>query len=676
MNGKGHKTTIPRSAFILLMFFLVVFLAITQKVSDSKPLRNFIGFSKLEWTSVKGCRLLKNDSQGFASLERVVTWVKGRPHTAVCKSDWFVPKSRYLELEYAAYKPVDSEHELHFLLEFQERRTSSGPKSTSLAPIELSPAAGVRNGTWRLLAHILEDNQLETPVRIALVDKDPQAGWLSLRSKVNFYQVSNWSLSLRTLGQKHSRMLHWGLVVSLSILFMLILSYITNSIRIFLLCLFIAFLFHYRFDLFFYADDFDFFSRYNLYGWPGILYNHHEHIIPIFSAVFFSEYLLFGSNYQAFLILSMVLAALNATLLCSLLRKLQISREAAVIAGGILFTASYLQGAALQWVTCQSILLSVFFRLLAFNVALKSGSDYCALWLSVLFFSILGSALSFGGGITVWLEVVILIVLFGKKGSKANCKLMLTAVTAGVVVASMYFYNSYVVEHTQNRLSLANPIEIIRYVFFGAQYGTFARGLGFSQFLTFGNWFSGVDKDIVLSLSALAPGLILLSLYCFVFRDKWRFWILGQLLMMLPFLLTGIGRYRWGGVDYALSLRYYPIPTIGLCVLVAPILQELGKRKLIFSIILLLFLEHQIHRISSERFYIDKGLLSKSFAQQLVNWRSIQEQSKNSTEYDGRGTDFSGLYPIPYAGSPHDPVAYVPKKHPEYLMNLLRGDVR
>ena len=348
-----------------------------------------------------------------------------------------------------------------------------------------------------------------------------------------------------------------------------------------------------------------------------------------------------------------------------------------------LFVCCALQTAALHWVTCQSTLLSLTFRLLAYLLALSCLQSGTRWQFFALFLCIIAAPFSFGGGITVWAEVLLLSLLFHHKDSNRLHSIVALSIAAALLVAFAYLLNKEGIGQTRDQLELPFWQGLWRYTLFGAQFGSLLRSFGLSQLLTLVPNTEFILKDLTLSLLGTGVSLLLLGYYLARRNGGWRHWLLGQLVLCTPFLLTGLGRYDWGGVEYSLSLRYHAVSLLGVCLVLAPLFFSLGKgasswqRELLTSILLPLLLTvwmyKQLELARHSRFYIDKGLLDRSFAQQVLAWNQILQRRPGEGSYEGIDTEYLGLYPIPYGGSPHHPVAYNWRRHPDKLAELLAG---
>lgn len=665
-------------SLLIVSVLATLLFAVSYKLAHTKFYRTFNSHVSVPWSNLGPCSATDSDSVGFAKLKRIATWFPGKPAAvATCSSDWFVPAANYLELEYAASKPIGSPHKLYIAIE----RESDGSK------VRLQPAEGKRYGTWRLMGHFLEDLEPTERLRLHLVDHEPGAGWLSLRERINFYDVPQWTVLLRRFAAERASIIHWAFCASLVVTACLALPLAQGFFSACMVSAGLSLLVHYRFDLFFYGDDLLFFERFIQHGIKGIFISHHEHFIPLFSALFQAEYRLFGGNYFAYQLVTFGLFAANAALLFVLLRKLGLKSTAAAVLSCGLFSCCALQTAVVQWITCQSTLLSISFRLLAYLSALAYLRGGRVWLLFSLFACTIAAPLCFGGGVTLWAEVLLLALLFAPKYRQQFWKVAGATLAAAGIVAVAYLLNRQGIGQGRDEIAMPHLEPLLRYTFFGSQFGSFLRGLGFYQLQFYVPNTQLMFKDLALTLISSGVSLALLGYYLFKRNGGWRHWLLGQLVLISPFLLTAIGRYDWGGVEYSLSLRYHAVSLLGVCLLLAPLFLPAGrptelpmrgkKKKLLFAtvaltpLLALFWMDKQLELANYSRFYSDRGQLDRSFAQQVAKWNAMREQLPSPTSYEALGTSDEGMYPIPYGSSPDDPVAYNWQRHPDALHRLL-----
>lgn len=164
-------------------------------------------------------------------------------------------------------------------------------------------------------------------------------------------------------------------------------------------------------------------------------------------------------------------------------------------------------------------------------------------------------------------------------------------------------------------------------------------------------------------------------------KEKVIFWFIGQLFILLPFLLTVIGRAKLGIVQ-SLALRYQTLALFGLCVLFCPLMFmlmqqfafKIGKSKrkcaLFLCLVFSLHIFGQLQTVSRYKYYWRQGSLLRTFVSQVDQWNK-QEVLTGSLSYEGFDTELQGLYPLRFGGGVDDPTAQLSIIHPRQYSELL-----
>ena len=660
---------------LLVSIFIAVLFSSLYKLTDTKLILDYRGFQSLPFVELDNCSIVSTQSVDFSALKRVATWSSENPHAvATCVTEWFSAKGNFLELEFAGYHAPQSKHPLYFEIERRNRES-----------VRIEPNRGKRVGVWHIAGALLPDFRNSEQLRLRIVDSDPGSGWLSLRTRLNFYSTSEFLSLLRAKLGRFKAILKMIVVLSVVAAVFLALNYITTWPRVFVAALMSCIVLQLRPNLFFYHDDFQFIERFNLQGIGSILSNHHEHVLPLFNALFFAEYLLFADNILPYMLVNSVIHALSAAALFVFLKQLNVREDTAAFITVLFLSGNWLLSEAMQWVTCQSLLLSSLFRILSYVCALKLLRGASRVWACGLFIAIVCAQLSFAGGITVWIEVLLLAMFFGGREIKRSQSLMslpynkresqtsfILAVFAAVVVGICWYLGTLTdtpLKHQRASLTnLADLGVLARFSILGAEYGSLLRSIGVDA-LGLPD-FRGVSRDIWWSAYGVLFSIALLLLILFRKDRKWKFWLFGQLVLCAAMLAAAIGRVHWGGVEYVLKLRYHTIGMIAVCVIVAPVMELILRKQRVAILLSAVWLWCQIGLMSTYRKYIDEGPLMKRYAAQLVEWNQLTMATSSSTlAYVGIGTPYIGEYPLPYGRLVNEPIAISPWSDNLYFLN-------
>ena len=651
-------------ALFLVALFATLILSVAYKLSDSRVLARYVGFVELEWSDPADCRVLASPSAGYPSMRRVASWYEGRPNAvARCASDWITPKGSYLELEYAGFRSPGSSHPLYFGVERSSREEIA----------KLYPREGYKFGVWRLTSNFLPDLAPGEQIRIHLVDEDPEAGWVSLRTRANFYSVLPWSLKLRAFGARHKGVLRFALAAAVVGLLLLSLPRTTTAWRVALMTLVLSVVLHFRPDVFFHNDDFFFLERFEQFGWRAIFQNHFDHFMPLFAGTLYLEYLLFKGDYLFYQLSTFALHTVNAVLLWQLLRKLHCPSRLSVLLACVVFAGSWLQLAALQWLTCQSIVLSMTLRLAAYLLALSVIEQGGRMRSFSLLLLMILAPLCFAGGIIIAFEVLLLALLFGTRSSPWFRSVIDATFVAALTSLVLYFVSMYGAELVHQRVSLTDSGDLHGLFWFtvlGSQFGTLLRSIVPLEVSGLVRPLFGLPSFVLPSVIASSAALLLLLVYLRRRDGSWRFWLFGQVLLLAPMFLTGIGRLHWGGIEYALTIRYHSVSLLGACILLIPLGQRLRLRSWWFALFLLVWMNYQLTAVSSVREYVHRGVLDQKYYSQLKEWVA-QLRGVPASSFFAEETELAGLFPLPYGGMPFDPHAFRPSDIPYSNFTLL-----
>lgn len=460
-----------------------------------------------------------------------------------------------------------------------------------------------------------------------------------------------------------------------------------KNLRLFFLFLIVGSLFHFRSSLFFYWDEWEilWFLKQDLY--TGIVRTHNEHFIPFFFSLYYVEKLLFGDNYSLYLLVSYLLHAANALMLCLMLSALggdgDFSRRAAQLVA-FCFLVSGLHPENLHWVVQQVDLLCEGLVILALFAAVRfmnKGRWKKLLQVGVAVFS---APLFFGNGLIAAPKILALAVLspvgmLNRRGEVELSmrewffrvfKIAIVAGIAGGLAAALYFAHPPAAPtDPSTNLSWAIVKRMVNYDVTATHLGTFLRGLGIFPYLDarmpqklFGsNSLLGLEPELGLGRIGLAiSGLMLIVGLLLGGRGKFvRLWLLGEVIMFLSMALPSIGRTKYG-LFQGLSLRYTYSTLVGATIVVfaffcvvqawATLRPYTIRRSLsmVANLYLLWLLAFSLFVSREERFYTNIGYSNLVYRHQLSDWRNaLQAEGKVAPENDlsGNGTRLEGYAP-------------------------------
>ncbi|MCB0344533.1 MAG: hypothetical protein KDD66_05435 [Bdellovibrionales bacterium] len=366
-----------------------------------------------------------------------------------------------------------------------------------------------------------------------------------------------------------------------------------------------------RLSAFFQWDEWDAILKIMNQGFSSIFTLHNQHFIPLFFGLIYAQLKLIHDSYLVGLVLSHAIHAANAYLFALLLSKLQGSQRItkSAVVSAMLFAISLLHGEVLGWWFGQCTLMF----LTAMLLSALSGLDYIRnannkeLIYCVVF--ALFAPLSFGNGFSVllYLPAVLAAATALHFSDRLHwmrvLKVCVIAGIAVVVCGAMYALLQSGAEHIEKPQSLSRLLNeglgrFSAYIAVGSQAGAVLRGLwilpGFSPGQVYQSFPSGLEGVLSPVSYSSALGLlvtILISAFAVVCGAELRrtlvFWLLGQTLLVSPFILTALGRWH-EEITYALFLRYSYSALPGLIILAVPLIEQAAKRKSSGGVLLLL----------------------------------------------------------------------------------------
>ena len=670
-----------------VVVLLTCILGICFQLFLSSPTIHFHDFHSLEWDTLEGCTpdgtppTLSTHTRGVGTYD-----VRYPAQERSCKSQNFIASARELTLEVSADSETQESGRLE-LYNGNEQLVASAALPTEF------------NGRWESLKFEIPESLVGTSVYIVL-RQSTASGWIAARDRLSFFQPSTASTTLERI--KTIPGANLLLVLALTALLTRYCYWLmdseTSEYAFFCHLFLIAFLIHFRLDSFIFWDEWNIFDRFRTEGLSGIFHIHNEHFIPLFLAFYFLESILFGTTYQGYVLVSILLHAANAMLLCSILRTLSGSRTAARLLA-LAFALSGLHSEVLHWAFEQSILLSQLCIFLAIHQAIRFFQDgtKSRLWL-IAVFSLL-APLFFGNGFIVVGQIALLLVflLLNTRSTTPTMTRFRRVVSATlssscvlVVPTTLYFVARNNVEQpflTTN--PFRNMSALIDYLFVGTQLGSVLRGFGIfpsllldqaaPQALRSVAWFVPdtllfwTSPEMICASVGAAFGLALLVLSLLGRRkgEAVLLWSLGQLLLVVAFILPSLVRWQIGSFQ-ALALRYQYSAFIGLCCVALPALLyflscrrydlENGDSSIarVFRITLaaavFFHVGINVYRSQQFSFFTENGRANMAYIEELADWRK-RLQSHSIDTYEAVGSPIYGLQPL-------YPTTLTPREYP------------
>jgi hypothetical protein len=306
-------------------------------------------------------------------------------------------------------------------------------------------------------------------------------------------------------------------------------------------------------QLYFFGDTWDILCEFHERGWRTMGLMHNEHFIPVSKAVLYLQYLLFGMNNFRYQVVSIVIHATNAALLYLVARELTPFAVPRIF-GALFFAFSGVYWEVTMWETGQVMSLAVLFIFLSLILGgryLRSGETV------VLALTMLTSLLA-SWSVGLGLLVVPLLIAHAavsyprrRKAMIAICVLPAVTILFGMVVA--LWSDPGGMAFAGRQASVKQALQVIPWT---------ATGL---RFLT-SSYYPPFCAPLALGGIFLLTGL----LFPRRFASKRRLLALlvPLLMLLLPYVLTGLGRAQLG-IGFAASSRYQYLPAAALGLILA-----------------------------------------------------------------------------------------------------------
>jgi len=643
------------------------------QLASLRPAQEFLTFRHLAWAPSPNCTSELIELPPFSKMSAATA-----QGNASCVSEPIPVYGNRVEIEYSAVSGKRSAKKMKIALERPSGETIE----------EFSPS----NYDGDLHLHSVNFSEDISAVRLRLsadVDADE---YVRIRNRLNFYQ--------RSRLQGVSGMLSEGLpsivVTAAFALALLFVFRITSNgalpIR-FVVLLAAAALLHYRPYLTFSFDEWYLLDRIVDYGFGAAAISHNEHFIPLAITLYTLEHSLFGGTYWAYIAVSLFIHTATAIALSGLFQRLLpdfAEKSSAAHLLGCLFLINGLHAEALQWCMCQGTLLATLASVLALNAAF----DYCVLQkisaLLRLCAWCIAAIFSFAGAFVLPFQIAA--IALRTRMTKRTWAIIALAIS--VTFSASFFAYTHAKDAGGLKIlepELASAPDLFRYVAGGTQFGTVFRGLGFYPRVEHRPLAKFLPSTIVeeygeeLPLAALGTvvSLAILAYYFFyssgeAMRRRIWFWVTGELFLTLPFLITSVARARFG-TDYAIrSLRYQTPATLGLMILIAPLVCDLlsrmtfassSGRRLAAGAALFAYCFGQLWFVMHFNTFRDIDFSGRRYEQQLLQWRSLSG-GKFEPSFEEIAAS-PGNYPVLYSGVREKAEAVLTPIHPEKILRII-----
>jgi hypothetical protein len=421
------------------------------------------------------------------------------------------------------------------------------------------------------------------------------------------------------------------LLLAFAILFWSIqtLPLIKNKLQLLPWLVIISFGLYFRFDLFFYWDEWQALMKLYLCSPSIFLQPHNEHVIPLFFVIYFLESIVFGDNYLLYTSVSLIFGILNTLLIISLFERI-FSKENVSKSGiyliGILYLTNSISTEIYHWAFLQSVLIAHTLTLINIIAAwdyiiLRKKASICCFVLSAL-----ASPFFFAGAlITPVLAILVSMLVFaGKNNNKQDLFtgfLIISLIAILIMLIAGLLYISSTGGINRDSINLTN---IAEHLLVGSQLGVFFGGLGGFIFLNT-NLLSSFSPVFLASIIGFL--LFITVGWSLLKEPKTRVGnlfviIISYSIVITTLLLPTLGRHHFG-LSYALELRFLYPALFGVFLLLLP-LTKVKMNPYVLGLILYIYLSSHILQISKFDFYTNNGLLNKQFVLKLTEIHKAQ----------------------------------------------------
>ncbi|MFN8390477.1 MAG: hypothetical protein U0136_09330 [Bdellovibrionota bacterium] len=654
------------------------------------------GFAKLTWEKIEhGTAGTPESLRSVPADDAFLAFsYEDDGEIGVARSAPLVIKGAFLELEIAGSLPRKDSKPPHLVI------LGEGGKEEH--DFRFDEVPGLAPERWTAFHASIPRHLVDKTVQIEVRTKRSASGFFfAMRDRVDFYAPPS---RFSALGSQSSPL--WLFVPLSFALALLFATSIEEVARrnfsmpvLFAVFIVIAALVQLRTTPYFHWDEWHVIERFSKLGFPGVIYTHNEHFLPLFFTFYFVEAKLFGDFYVGFALVSLALHALAGLLLYRFLQRLvprtKHSREAS-LGITIMFLVSCLHTETIQWVFEQSVILCELITLAAFLSLLDFLYHRSYRSLALVGAAALAAPLLFGNGFALSLQLgalALCVLLAAPKSATLRYRRLVPLAIACALCAGsaaiLYATHRSAVGHGVDVAEQARPLdhvhEIFDYLLVGSQFGAILRGSGLFPLVqlnsaellpTLGVHVARPDITLGWLGFALSVGALLFA----VRRKESRMrnvclWVLGQALVVTCLLLPSVGRWQLGA-NQSLALRYHYATLVGVAVLLlVPICQFFewvmapegsALRRRLSTAFFALLLTGQLLSGRFFDYFTAGGYRHRMYVAQLSDWQKQLKAVKPdaSPDYEASGTPLQGAQPI-------QPVTLTPGRHPNEIYAVL-----
>ncbi len=683
--------------FLAVLFLAILITLFVLRENFSKSV--YTSYSSLNWTESELCKKslsipVDNASRGLLTAPAVSEYT-------TCKTDFLTASDRFLSISYSADFAREEGGKRPILKIFKQKAVIN-EQPQEIFSKDLAPTSGI----WKDVVIDLGEHDKNVPIYIELTNRLKKSdSILYVRDRVDFFSREVKAPSTFT------EIAYDQLVVAFIKFFLLLvgsvylfstkLSSKGDSLKLFFILFALSLVQFFSSDSYYYFDEWHVLERYQKLGFPGVIYTHNEHFLPLFFTWYYLVTKIASSNYQALLVIS---SLLHATVAYSLIRFLNLfndrerASEKLSVLAGLFFLLGAVHVETMEWAFEQSILLCMLSCIWSFifQVYYMRSNNYYYLLASLLFLVL--TPLLFGNGLVFMpLSLVfsaLYFFLIENKGS-LNFRMLLSKKWLSIWILTpvfslvpiiFYLYNKPVGAQATTGFDI---LATVNYLVVGVGLASILRGIGIypsMNLITSERFFSSFGADsISLIIDSLKPTfmtgdeflgylgvlLVLLVVFYVYITNKSKQVLLvtvfGLIFLVSSFLLPALARASLGETQ-SFALRYQYFSQFGLSLILAGLFYSVSQkfvRSFIIYFCFSLWLFEQSALVSLFSHFSSHGLLHHSYLDQLVDW---EEQTKgfNFTSFEANTTDQQGLFPLARP-------SITPGRHPNELLRVYKG---
>lgn len=656
-----------------------------------RPAQEFAGFVSVQWTNPVGnaardCPVIEAASAVFPALR--VLELHGRDEPIQCVSN-SIPMSAALEYEYSLTGGRGASIELI---------DSTGSVLDRFIP-------GKSDGEWRF-RRFTPNPAADAGATVTLRARSSRdtSAVMRIRTRINRYTLHTSESRLHSLMENPENrsmvtLLAAGVLLCLALRRPLEGRSLEPAVFVLL-----AIGVHFRPHLYFAFDEWHLLDRIRGSGLRAIWISHNEHFIPVAVLLAWLEYQVFGSWYDGFLFVSLIVHGLAGYQLRKFLEDILPPEEAWRRASAFLaifYTIHGLHSEALEWCMCQGTVVASLATVCALRALVRCFRTGSLRTLLCLLGWVACALFSFAGSFILVAEAPLLLLgllaapwrdenTANEPGVKWQRAMWLTgSVTLLAAFAALLYAHAkdagglrFTEPHIADRKTVA------LYIASGTQFGTVVRGLGLYRRVEHERFADSLPRPVRHAfgpLGSAAAGGAAMSLLILLFalqrsrgvnrRSAISSWCLGQMFLALPFVITAIARAQFGAQYAVRSLRYQTPALIGLVILLIPLAGALSRlisapsRPARAAAMLVLWAAFAAQLEFASRFdtFRDIGAVTHRYVSQLKSWGGTDWQEQPFERAGG----LQGDYPILYWGREERAVAIPTPVHPWTMLNIV-----